>query len=438
MPRRPHRPTGALTQPAAQRPSAARRRAQRQRRATPASGVASRHLPVPRGRRGGAFTDDRDRHQPRRSRRRGTSTALAVGQLRPAGERSPTRPATRRPTPPHGHGRLDAAVADGVTVPAADRRQRRRSASTTSADTASVDLQVRPRRRRAAGRRSAPRPPARRSRRLRHERRSPTAPTTCARPSPTSSATRPPIARRTSRRQHRARRSCRRRPPTARSSPVRARIDADRVRDLAVDRLSSSSTASSPAFAPTIAAPAVDVPDRRTRRREPCADGLAARRRRQHRAVPAQRHDPERRGDRPARHDQERQLRRADHPLVGRRLGDRDARPNIWQAAPPAPQDFLVLHIDPHPRPRRRPATPAVRTSIVDVRMNWELAGTEEHHFDAPLQIDLNDSDGRRRHARHRRARRRVARDPGARRRRAPAGRLAGRLLARPAASCTS
>ena len=66
-------------------------------------------------------------------------------------------------------------------------------------------------------------------------------------------------------------------------------------------------------------------------------------------------------------------------------------QPNVWQAAPPVAQDFLVLRID--PSPALIPATTIqLGTSIVDVRMTWELAGTDEHHFDAPVQIDLNDS----------------------------------------------
>ena len=66
---------------------------------------------------------------------------------------------------------------------------------------------------------------------------------------------------------------------------------------------------------------------------------------------------------------------------------------NVWQAAPPQAQDFLVLHIDPSPTPASIPPTTIqLGSSIVDVRMTWDLAGTEEHHFDAPVQIDLNDS----------------------------------------------
>ena len=66
---------------------------------------------------------------------------------------------------------------------------------------------------------------------------------------------------------------------------------------------------------------------------------------------------------------------------------------NVWQAAPPQAQDFLVLRIDPSPAPASIPPTTIqLGSSIVDVRMTWDLAGTEEHHFDAPVQIDLNDS----------------------------------------------
>ena len=66
---------------------------------------------------------------------------------------------------------------------------------------------------------------------------------------------------------------------------------------------------------------------------------------------------------------------------------------NVWQAAPPQAQDFLVLRIDPSPASASIPPTTIqLGSSIVDVRMTWDLAGTEEHHFDAPVQIDLNDS----------------------------------------------
>ena len=68
---------------------------------------------------------------------------------------------------------------------------------------------------------------------------------------------------------------------------------------------------------------------------------------------------------------------------------------NVWQSATATPQDFLVLHIDP------APATVATLQaglqfgmSPVDVRMTWNLAGSDEHAFDAPLQIDLDDPTG--------------------------------------------
>ena len=66
---------------------------------------------------------------------------------------------------------------------------------------------------------------------------------------------------------------------------------------------------------------------------------------------------------------------------------------NVWQGALPQAQDFLVLHVDPSPDPASIPPTTIqLGASIAEVRMSWDLAGTDEHQFDAPVQIDLNDS----------------------------------------------
>ncbi|HZT91093.1 MAG TPA: invasin domain 3-containing protein [Gaiellaceae bacterium] len=68
---------------------------------------------------------------------------------------------------------------------------------------------------------------------------------------------------------------------------------------------------------------------------------------------------------------------------------------DVWQQAIPQPQDFLVLHIDPMPASLISPGAGAqIAGPVEDVRMTWDLAGTEEHHFDDPIEIDLADPTG--------------------------------------------
>ena len=66
---------------------------------------------------------------------------------------------------------------------------------------------------------------------------------------------------------------------------------------------------------------------------------------------------------------------------------------NNWQQPLPGPQDFLVLHVEPTP-----PATGLqgmqFTSTPLNVWMNWELAGSQEHHFDAPLEVVLTDTTG--------------------------------------------
>ena len=75
--------------------------------------------------------------------------------------------------------------------------------------------------------------------------------------------------------------------------------------------------------------------------------------------------------------------------LVGRRRDDRARRTSAGGAAArriPRPPHR------PEPAASIPPTTDPARLVDRHVRMTWDLAGTEEHHFDAPVQIDLNDS----------------------------------------------
>jgi adhesin/invasin len=67
---------------------------------------------------------------------------------------------------------------------------------------------------------------------------------------------------------------------------------------------------------------------------------------------------------------------------------------NIWQQPLPGPQDFLVLHVDPTPSAIGLQGSLQFASMPLSVWMNWELAGSQEHHFDAPLDIVLTDSTG--------------------------------------------
>jgi hypothetical protein len=67
---------------------------------------------------------------------------------------------------------------------------------------------------------------------------------------------------------------------------------------------------------------------------------------------------------------------------------------NIWQQPVPAPQDFLVLHVEPTPPAIGLQGSLQFASTPLNVWMNWELAGWQEHHFDAPLEIVLTDSTG--------------------------------------------
>jgi hypothetical protein len=67
---------------------------------------------------------------------------------------------------------------------------------------------------------------------------------------------------------------------------------------------------------------------------------------------------------------------------------------NIWQQPVPGPQDFLVLHVDPTPPAMGIQGSLQFASTPLDVWMTWNLAGSQEHHFDAPLEIVLTDSTG--------------------------------------------
>jgi methionine-rich copper-binding protein CopC len=67
---------------------------------------------------------------------------------------------------------------------------------------------------------------------------------------------------------------------------------------------------------------------------------------------------------------------------------------NVWQQAAPVAQDFLVLHIEPTPASAAITGNLRFASMVVNVRMTWNLAGWDEHHFDAPLEIVLTDSSG--------------------------------------------
>jgi methionine-rich copper-binding protein CopC len=67
---------------------------------------------------------------------------------------------------------------------------------------------------------------------------------------------------------------------------------------------------------------------------------------------------------------------------------------NNWQQPLPGPQDFLVLHVEPTPPAIGLQGSLQFASTPLNVWMNWELAGWEEHHFDAPLEIVLTDSTG--------------------------------------------
>ena len=68
---------------------------------------------------------------------------------------------------------------------------------------------------------------------------------------------------------------------------------------------------------------------------------------------------------------------------------------NVWQHGVPQPHDWLVLEVNPSPAPWEIPASGGTLPgSVVDVRMFWDLAHTEEHQFDAPIEVDLIDPSG--------------------------------------------
>ena len=67
---------------------------------------------------------------------------------------------------------------------------------------------------------------------------------------------------------------------------------------------------------------------------------------------------------------------------------------NNWQQPLPGPQDFLVLHVEPTPPASGLQGGLQFASMPLNVWMNWELAGWQEHHFDAPLEIVLTDSTG--------------------------------------------
>jgi adhesin/invasin len=67
----------------------------------------------------------------------------------------------------------------------------------------------------------------------------------------------------------------------------------------------------------------------------------------------------------------------------------------VWTGAHPSPQDFLVLKVDPNPAPAIVPHLSVTPTSdVVDVRLFWNLAATDVHAFDAPIELTLPDPAG--------------------------------------------
>jgi len=55
----------------------------------------------------------------------------------------------------------------------------------------------------------------------------------------------------------------------------------------------------------------------------------------------------------------------------------------------PGVQDFLVLHVDPTPPAVAFQGSLQFASTPLNVRMNVESRGSEEHHFDAPLEVVL-------------------------------------------------
>jgi adhesin/invasin len=68
--------------------------------------------------------------------------------------------------------------------------------------------------------------------------------------------------------------------------------------------------------------------------------------------------------------------------------------PNVWQQPLPSSDDWLVLQVEPMAGTPVTTSSLQAPASVVDVHMFWNLAGTEEHHFDAPIQVDLTDPTG--------------------------------------------
>jgi hypothetical protein len=66
----------------------------------------------------------------------------------------------------------------------------------------------------------------------------------------------------------------------------------------------------------------------------------------------------------------------------------------VWQQPLPSSDDWLVLQVDPMAAASLPTTSLEAPSSVVDVHMFWNLAGTEEHHFDAPIEVDLTDPTG--------------------------------------------
>jgi len=67
----------------------------------------------------------------------------------------------------------------------------------------------------------------------------------------------------------------------------------------------------------------------------------------------------------------------------------------MWTAGPADPQDFLVLEINPvQPQTLATPGQFQFASTVIDVRLFWNLQRTDEHHFDAPIEIVMSDSSG--------------------------------------------
>jgi len=66
----------------------------------------------------------------------------------------------------------------------------------------------------------------------------------------------------------------------------------------------------------------------------------------------------------------------------------------MWTAGPPDPQDFLVLSIEPVDPGTLGTSSLQFASTVIDVRLFWNLLQTDEHHFDAPIEIVMTDSTG--------------------------------------------